>query len=161
MSNSLQSHGLYSLPCFSILRILQARILEWVAIPFSRGSSWPTDWTWISCIAGRFFTIWATREAQDFNSEADKDIDAENKHVGTKSGKGSGIHWETGIDSYALLRIKQMTNDNLLYSTGEKRRYNLVLGCILLTLEIHSNINTSCCCFSHPVMSDSLWPRGQ
>ena len=33
------------------------------AIPFSRGSSWPRDWTWVSCSAGRFFTIWATREA--------------------------------------------------------------------------------------------------
>ena len=43
--------------------ILQARILEWVAIPFSRGSSWPRDQTQVSCIAGRFFTIWATREA--------------------------------------------------------------------------------------------------
>ena len=42
---------------------LAARILEWVAIPFSRGSSWPRDWTLVSCIAGRFFTIWATREA--------------------------------------------------------------------------------------------------
>ena len=34
----------------------QTRILEWVAISFSRGSSWPRDWTWVSCIAGRFFT---------------------------------------------------------------------------------------------------------
>ena len=43
--------------------ILQARILEWVALLFSRGSSQPTDWTWVSCISGRFFAIWATREA--------------------------------------------------------------------------------------------------
>ena len=41
-------------------RILQARILEWVAIPFPRRSSWPRDQTQISCIAGRFSTIWAT-----------------------------------------------------------------------------------------------------
>ena len=45
------------------MRILQTRILEWIAIPFSRGSSWPRDWTWVSCNAGRFFIIWATREA--------------------------------------------------------------------------------------------------
>ena len=38
--------------------ILQARTLEWVAIPFSRGSSSPRDWTQVSCIAGRFFTIY-------------------------------------------------------------------------------------------------------
>ena len=43
--------------------ILQARILEWVAIPSSRGSPQPRDQTWVSCIAGRFFTIWASREA--------------------------------------------------------------------------------------------------
>ena len=52
-----------SLPGSSIHGIVQARILEWVAIPFSRGSSWPRDRTWVSCTAGRFFTIWATREA--------------------------------------------------------------------------------------------------
>ena len=42
---------------FSVHGILQARILEWVAISFSRGSSRPTDRTWVSCIAGGFFTI--------------------------------------------------------------------------------------------------------
>ena len=36
--------------------ILQARILEWVALPSSRGTSWPRDWTRVSCIAGSFFT---------------------------------------------------------------------------------------------------------
>ena len=52
-----------SLPGSSVCGILQARILEWVAISFSRGFSQPKDWTWVSCIAGGFFTIWATREA--------------------------------------------------------------------------------------------------
>ena len=49
----------YSLPGFSVHGILQARIVEWVAVPSSRGSSWPRDWTQVSCIAGRFFTSWA------------------------------------------------------------------------------------------------------
>ena len=43
--------------------ILQARILEWVASSFSRGSSRPRDQTWVSHIAGRHFNLWATREA--------------------------------------------------------------------------------------------------
>ena len=43
--------------------ILQARIVEWVAIPFSRGSSQPRDRTWVSLTAGRFFMVWATRIA--------------------------------------------------------------------------------------------------
>ena len=47
-------------PGFSVHGILQARLLEWIAIPFSRGSSWPRNWTLVSCIAGRFFTTWAT-----------------------------------------------------------------------------------------------------
>ena len=50
-------------PDSSVHGILQARMLECVDIPFSRGSSWPRNQTWVSYIAGRFFTIWATREA--------------------------------------------------------------------------------------------------
>ena len=40
-----------------------AFLLEWVAISYARGSFWPMDWTWVSWNAGRFFTIWDTREA--------------------------------------------------------------------------------------------------
>ena len=49
-------------PNSSVHRILQARILQCIAIPFSRGSSQPRDRTQVSCIAGRFFTNWATKE---------------------------------------------------------------------------------------------------
>ena len=45
--------------------ILHARILEWVAISFSRGASWPKVWTWVSYTTGRLFTVWATREDLD------------------------------------------------------------------------------------------------
>ena len=51
---------------YTVHSILQARILEWVAFPFSRGSSQPRDWIHISHIDGRFFTSWATREAQEY-----------------------------------------------------------------------------------------------
>ena len=46
--------------------ILHDRILEWVAFPFSRVSFQPKDWNQVSHIAGRFFTSWATREAQEY-----------------------------------------------------------------------------------------------
>ena len=59
---TLRPHGLYSLSCSSIHGIFQASILEWVAISFSRGSSWPRDQTRVSHIVGRCFTVWATRE---------------------------------------------------------------------------------------------------
>ena len=44
----------------SIHGIFQARVLEWTAIAFSRGFFQPRDWTWVSCIVGRCFTVWAT-----------------------------------------------------------------------------------------------------
>ena len=47
----------------SVHEILQARILQWIAIPFSRRASWPRDSAWVSCIASEFFTIWASKEA--------------------------------------------------------------------------------------------------
>ena len=49
-------------PGSSVHEILQAIILEQATIPFFRGSSWPRDWTQLSPIAGRFFTLWATQE---------------------------------------------------------------------------------------------------
>ena len=55
-------------PGSSVHGILQARILEWVAFPFSRGSSHPRDQTQVSCIADGFFTIWATRKVQFKNT---------------------------------------------------------------------------------------------
>ena len=50
-------------PGSSVHGILQARMLEWVAVPFSRGSSWPRDLIWVFSIAGRFFTISGTEAA--------------------------------------------------------------------------------------------------
>ena len=49
--------------------VLQARTLEWVAFPLSRGSSWPRNWTRVSCTAGIFFTNWAIREAQEMEGK--------------------------------------------------------------------------------------------
>ena len=51
-----------SLPASSVHGIFQAIVLEWVAISFSRGSSWPRDRTQVSLTVDRRFTIWATRE---------------------------------------------------------------------------------------------------
>jgi len=52
-----------TLPVSSVHGILQARILEWVAISFSRGTSWPRDQTQVCCIAGTSFTISVTKKA--------------------------------------------------------------------------------------------------
>ena len=51
---------------YTVHGILQARILEWVAFPFSRGSSQSRDQTQVSLIAGKFIASWATREVQQY-----------------------------------------------------------------------------------------------
>ena len=73
-----------SLPGSSVMGILQARILEWIVIPSSRGSSQPRDQTQVSCIAVRFLTIWATREAWK----------SRNHNV------SSAYHWKWAIMTY-------------------------------------------------------------
>ena len=57
---------LYDPMGYTVHGIFQARIVEWVAVPFSRGSPQPRDWTQVSHIAGRFFTSWAARKAQEY-----------------------------------------------------------------------------------------------
>ena len=65
-----------SLPDSSVHGILQIRIMEWVAIAFSRVFSLSMDRTWVSCIAERFFTVWATREAHLYkNPKAIMDVE--------------------------------------------------------------------------------------
>ena len=55
-----------SLPGSSVHGILQAIVLEWIATSFSRGSSQPRDWTQVSRIVDRRFTVWVTREVRIF-----------------------------------------------------------------------------------------------
>ena len=59
---------LYDLMDYRVHGIFQAKILELVAVPFSRVSSRPRDQTQVSCIAGRFFTSWATKEAWSYKA---------------------------------------------------------------------------------------------
>ena len=54
----------------SVMEFSRQEHLEWVAIPLSRGSSWPKDWTQVLCIAGRFFTVLSTREDQMVHSRS-------------------------------------------------------------------------------------------
>ena len=77
----------YSPPDSSVYGILQARILGWVAIPFSKVSSQPRNWTQVFCIAGRFFTIWATREASSIVYACV--IDERSNKSAVKESKGS------------------------------------------------------------------------
>ena len=71
---ALCNPGDCSIPGSSVHGIFKARVLEWVAISFSRGSSWPMDQTQVSCIAGRRFSIWATSETPKLGKEYVKAI---------------------------------------------------------------------------------------
>ena len=62
MSLALYDSMDYNLPSSSVHGIFQARILEWISIPFSREASQPRNWIQVSHISGRFFIAWATRE---------------------------------------------------------------------------------------------------
>ena len=98
-----------SLPASFVHGILQARILEWAAISFPRGSSWPRDRTQVSYIASRFFTIWATREAFAYMWNLKKGHryrkQTYNYHRIT-GGRMRQINWDIGNDVYVLLYIK-------------------------------------------------------
>ena len=94
--------------------ILQARILEWVAFPFSRGSSQPRDQTQVSCTASGFFTSQATREAQDHWSGQPTPSPAELPDPGIKPGSPvlQAIHYQL---SYQKSHYKQ-TYTNLKHN---------------------------------------------
>ena len=73
-SLTLHNPTVCSPPGSSVHWILQARMPEWVAIPLCRGSSQPKVWTWVSCIADGFSTIWATREVHVEWNQATKTV---------------------------------------------------------------------------------------
>ena len=81
-----------SLPGISVHGIFQARILEWVAISFSRRSSWPRDWTWVSLLVSRRFTLWATREVLQNGN----DLNSHPRHAEKRSEQGP---WSCFLDS--------------------------------------------------------------
>ena len=69
---------LYNPMDYTVHGIFQARILEWVAFPFSRGSFQPKDWTQVSCIAGRFFSSLSTSISVDFPGSSEVKASAYN-----------------------------------------------------------------------------------
>ena len=124
----------YSLPGSSVCGIFQARILEWVAISFSRASSRPRDWTWVSCIAGGCFTIWATREVKYSITKINREtpITVTNKQLQRKLllkgfSQTDGKKTTAGVTAAAFLQLDGMgtipfgwTLDSGLWGTGWK-----------------------------------------
>ena len=129
----------------SVHGILQTRILEWVAVPFSRESFQPQDQTKVSCIAGQFFTVWATREAsvnQPANQNpGDRRTGSANRslllhsalgkmqpQVGSALWKSTSFHISLSQGSLDYLRLEGRENSilvpfELFVSPGAKTRH--------------------------------------
>ena len=81
-----------SLSGSSVRGIIQVTKLEWVAISFSRGSSPPRDWTQVSCVAGRFFTIWVTGKSKNKESSLGSEAGFPEKVTATLGLKQWGVY---------------------------------------------------------------------
>ena len=97
-----------SLTGSSIHGIFQARVLEWVAISFSRRSSQPRDWTQVSHVVGRRFTIWATREVLFI-------IGDWNAKVGSQEIAGVKGKFDLGAQNEAGQRLTEFCRENTLF----------------------------------------------
>ena len=116
----------WSQPGSSAHGIFQARILEWVAISFSRGSSQTRDQSWVSCIADRLFPIWATREALNPIGKQCKAQALESSHPRVREleqwYKGPETHW-MGATLGTLIPCIPMSShtwDRAAYLTPDK-----------------------------------------
>ena len=108
-----------SLPDSSVHGIFQAIVLEWIAISFSRRSSQPRYWTWVSYIVDRCFTVWATRECSD-------------KSWSTRERNGKSLQYsclEKPMNSMKRQKDRTLKDElsrslGSLYATGEQWRNN-------------------------------------
>ena len=111
-------------PGSSVCGILQARVPEWVAISFSRGSSWPRDQTLVSHFAGRFVTIWATREANSTSvlikrGKLDREIDMHGRKMKARNTENTKQRWRQKLELccpksrnfWGYQRLKEARND--------------------------------------------------
>ena len=100
----------YSLPGSFVHGIRQERILESIAIPFSRGSSWSRNQTQVSGTAGRFFSVWATRETHTDNKDSFKwrallkwNTVRAGRGLSQWSGKADSAHLASGLHNLQAL----------------------------------------------------------
>ena len=123
----------YSIPGSSIHGIFQARILEWVAISYSRGSSWSRDGTCISCIAGEFFTTSTTWEAWFYHTTFLIWQKNQNEEL---IGGCQGLGMVFSVFMASLITIAQIWKQSKCLLTGEWMKK---------LMYIHT-IDCCCCC---------------
>ena len=114
-------------PGSSLHGILQARVLEWVAISFSRESSWCRDQTRVSCIPGRRFYLWATREAHISDTCRSKETNKINHHHGSTTQLNSYQHMTNIVYPYSPLLpqyLKTNPRHYIISSVNTSEGYN-------------------------------------
>ena len=120
-----------SLPDFSVHGIFQARVLEWVAIPFSRGSSRPRGWTRVFCIVGRRFTLWATRKLLFFHTLR---LSLMKKLTGGLQSMGSlgvGHDWATSLSLFTFMHWRRKWQPTPVFLLRESQGLGSLVGCRL------------------------------
>ena len=135
-------------PGSSVHGIIQARILEWSAIAFSRGSSLTRYWTRVSCFAARFFTIWATREALRFKGKKQilkySPCCSWDKFHTYELPFGNLSLLQSSIHSFILIFINSTHINWKLLHEWIKKKYNVLMSFLVnfyITLLIQLNVN--------------------
>ena len=132
----------YSPPGSSVHGILQVRIIEWVAIPFSRGSSQPRDRTQVSHIAGRFFTIWATREVH----ESIRQMWIYSQALSLTSYVTLDKVFNLAEPQFSHLQHKLIINSNDWWEGKNDMLYKVF---IIVSMNKKSRMNSSCFCYCY------------
>ena len=128
--------------------ILQARILEWVAFPFSRGSSQPGDHTQVSRIAGRFFTVWAINRTVQKNLPSSRTWVSRLKGPSNAQKKG----WKESHPARHIIMKFQDTGPKRFKNLWERKRD----GDQELGLTFHTSVNNT---GSSRAMPSKYWSR--
>ena len=129
--------------------ILQARILGWVAFPFSRGSSQPRGQTQVSRIAGRFFTSWATREAHFMYSNGTHSSSLAWKipwmeEPGRLQSMGLlrvGHDWATSLSLFTFMHWRRKWQPTPVFLPGESQGQRSLVGCCLGVAQSQIRLN--------------------
>ena len=158
---------------YTVHGILHSRILAWVAFPFSRVSSQARDWTQVSCIAGRLFTRWAIREAQEYWSgwPIPSPADLPDTGIGPGSPHCRQFLYQLSYQRIPSNIIDTPINGSSLFSNclliiyGEKS-VNKNRIQFYIVIDKYQNLRKyvdkffMLLLFSHQVISDSSWPHG-
>ena len=136
-----------SLPGSSTHGIFQARILEWIAISFSRGSSWSRDQTQVSCTAERLFTIWATRGTLEFRTRG-----CSNQAFSGWLGEECGTGWQHSINIGSVTEsVRHSITDASLMHNSLKLKWD-VINCINIYHKTLEDLRVD--------IPNSAWKRG-